>query len=96
MSADDAWKAAFERGAARASSRTYAVEDRKRGRVELTHQEMRATLKAATTAAVAELDALRGQRREHGHFINNVFVPAGVSRRDVALAFQQPEGVKKR
>jgi predicted aspartyl protease len=60
------------------------------------HEAMRARLKETTTTVVACLQELRVQHAGDGHFVNNIFVPAQVSRRDVELAFRQSEGEKKR
>jgi len=84
MSADDRWARALARGAARAAQAQHDA-----------HEEMRAVLKQRTETAVAKLQALRVRHAGDGHFVNNMFVPAQVSRRDLALAFQQPEGVKR-
>jgi hypothetical protein len=54
-----------------------------------------ATMKKETDTAVAMLQELRVQHARDGHFVNNMFVPAEVSRRDVELAFRNAEEKKR-
>ena len=60
------------------------------------HAEWAKRLKEKTGTAVAFLQELRVQHAADGHFENNVFVPAQVSRRDAELAFRVPAEEKKR
>jgi hypothetical protein len=72
---------------------------RGRAKAQLAHESVRAQLakmKKETDQAVAMLQELRVQHAGDGHFVNNVFVPAEVSRRDVELAFRQSAEEKKR
>lgn len=82
MSADKRWEEAFARGAARAAQR-----ERPR------HEAMRKSVRAKTDDAVDCLKELRVQHAGDGSFANGVFMPAGVSRQDVALAFKRPSSV---
>lgn len=80
--ADEQWHRAMTRGAARAAQAHHEQ-----------HEKMRGEVRRTTSTAVACLQELRVQHAGDGNFVNGVFVPSGVSRHDVALAFQRPTPV---
>jgi hypothetical protein len=96
--ADKAWQEAFARGATRAKQRQYLIEGIKGSKKPpqlMTHDDMRSELKGKTETAVACLEELQISHAASGHFENNMYIPPGVSRRDVELAFRKTPEDKK-
>lgn len=60
------------------------------------HADMRARLRAKTDTAVACLQELRVNAEGSGHFYKGLYLPPGVSKREVRLALKSepPEGFK--